>query len=181
MSTKADKKSAASKSKATKEDVAVVEAEHVEAGAKGHRRASSSAAAGVLSASEIPADGILKVHPEAEKLNWKINTAASSLDNPDALKKVLTTPPLKSVEIKFPNGISFVARNMKTGVTVKDALDVVYKQFKKRQDDEITEPYLQGFYFDEDDDKGTNILHAALSKDAGPMQKKSKKKSADTE
>jgi hypothetical protein len=43
----------------------------------------------------------------------------------------LCTPKLKKITLHFPLGLEVVARNMK-GVTIKDALDAIHKQFKKR-------------------------------------------------
>ena len=47
------------------------------------------------------------------------------------LKKMLTTPPVKKIDLHFPLGLEVTARNMR-GVTIKDALDAIHKQFKKR-------------------------------------------------
>ena len=47
------------------------------------------------------------------------------------LKKLLTTPPIKKIDLRFPLGLEITARNLK-GVTIKDALDVIYKQYKKK-------------------------------------------------
>jgi hypothetical protein len=47
------------------------------------------------------------------------------------LKLPLTEPKLKSIALHFPLGLEVTARNMK-GVTIKDALDAIHKQFKKR-------------------------------------------------
>jgi hypothetical protein len=47
------------------------------------------------------------------------------------LKKHLTTPPVKKIDLHFPLGLEVSARNMK-GVTIKDALDAIYKQFRKK-------------------------------------------------
>ena len=38
---------------------------------------------------------------------------------------------VKKVDLHFPLGLEVTARNMK-GVTIKDALDAIYKQFKKK-------------------------------------------------
>lgn len=56
-----------------------------------------------------------------------------SLDEPEKsfLKKPLTTPPVKKIDLHFPLGLEVTARNLK-GVTVKDALDAIYKQFRKK-------------------------------------------------
>lgn len=55
------------------------------------------------------------------------------LDDPEkaALKKHLTTPPVKKIDLHFPLGLEVTARNMK-GVTIKDALDAIYKQYRKK-------------------------------------------------
>ena len=47
------------------------------------------------------------------------------------MKKMLTTPPVKKIDLHFPLGLEVTARNMK-GVTIKDALDAIYKQYKKK-------------------------------------------------
>jgi hypothetical protein len=64
-------------------------------------------------------------------LNRKINTSPTSLDDKDTLKKFLTTPPVKKIDLHFPLGLEVTARNLK-GVTIKDALDAIYKQYKKK-------------------------------------------------
>lgn len=61
----------------------------------------------------------------------KLNTSPASLEDKDALKKFLTTPPVKKIDLHFPLGLEVTARNLK-GVTIKDALDAIYKQFKKK-------------------------------------------------
>lgn len=61
----------------------------------------------------------------------KLNTSPSTIEDKDALKKMLTTPPVKKIDLHFPLGLEVTARNLK-GVTVKDALDAIYKQFKKK-------------------------------------------------
>jgi len=55
------------------------------------------------------------------------------LEEPEksALKKMLTTPPVKKIDLHFPLGLEVTARNLK-GVTIKDALDAIYKQFRKK-------------------------------------------------
>ena len=47
------------------------------------------------------------------------------------LKKMLTTPPIKKIDLHFPLGLEVTARNLK-GVTIKDALDAIYKQYRKK-------------------------------------------------
>jgi hypothetical protein len=73
----------------------------------------------------------LEIHPMTQKLNWKINTSPSTLEDKEVLKKHLTTPPVKRIDLHFPLGLEVTARNLK-GVTIKDALDAIYKQFRKK-------------------------------------------------
>ncbi|KAL8661220.1 MAG: hypothetical protein Q9202_005766 [Teloschistes flavicans] len=98
---------------------------------KGHRRASSSAA-GVYNINDLEKEGKeLQIAKETQKLNWKLNTSPATLDDKDTLKKFLTTPPVKKIDLHFPLGLEVTARNLK-GVTIKDALDAIHKQFKKK-------------------------------------------------
>jgi hypothetical protein len=60
-----------------------------------------------------------------------LNTSPSSIDDKDVLKKPLCIPKVKKVDLHFPLGLEVTARNMK-GVTIKDALDAIHKQFKKK-------------------------------------------------
>lgn len=73
----------------------------------------------------------IQIAIETQKLNWKLNTSPASLGEPEILKKFLCTPPVKRIDLAFPLGLEVTARNMK-GVTIKDALDAIYKQFKKK-------------------------------------------------
>ena len=61
----------------------------------------------------------------------KLNTSPMSVEEKEVLKKHLTTPPVKKIDLHFPLGLEVTARNMK-GVTIKDALDAIHKQFKKK-------------------------------------------------
>ena len=61
----------------------------------------------------------------------KINSSPTNIDDPSVLKTFLTTPPVKKIDLRFPLGIEVTARNLK-GVTIKDALDAIYKAYKKR-------------------------------------------------
>jgi len=69
-------------------------------------------------------------------LQRKLNTAPASLDDKEALKKHLTTPPVKKIDLHFPLGLEVSARNLK-GVTIKDALDAIHKQFKKKASNQM--------------------------------------------
>lgn len=44
---------------------------------------------------------------------------------------MLTEPPVKKIDLHFPLGLEVTARNLK-GVTIKDALDAIYKQYRKK-------------------------------------------------
>ncbi|EGD88448.2 hypothetical protein H105_04951 [Trichophyton soudanense CBS 452.61] len=86
----------------------------------------------VMNIKDLEEKGIeLQIAIETQKLNWKLNTSPASLEDKDALKKFLTTPPVKKIDLHFPLGLEVTARNLK-GVTIKDALDAIYKQFKKK-------------------------------------------------
>lgn len=61
----------------------------------------------------------------------KLNTSPNTIEDKDVLKMYLVTPPVKKIDLVWPLGLSVTARNLK-GVTVKDALDAIYKQFKKK-------------------------------------------------
>jgi hypothetical protein len=61
----------------------------------------------------------------------KLNESPSKVEDPAVLKLPLCTPKIKKITLHFPLGLEVVARNMK-GVTIKDALDAIHKQFKKR-------------------------------------------------
>jgi len=66
-----------------------------------------------------------------DQCHRKINTNPSTIADPDLLKVPLCTPPLKKIDLVWPSGLTVSARNMK-GVTIKDAMDAIYKQFKKK-------------------------------------------------
>lgn len=61
----------------------------------------------------------------------KINKSPSTVEDKEILKLMLTTPPVKKIDLHFPLGLEVTARNMK-GVTIKDALDAIYKQYRKK-------------------------------------------------
>ena len=60
-----------------------------------------------------------------------MNTSPATVDDKDALKKLICDPPIKKIDLVFSLGTEVTARNMK-GVTIKDALDAIYKQNKKK-------------------------------------------------
>jgi len=113
---------------------------------------------------------------ETQKLNWRINKSPLSLDEPEKtmLKKMLTEPPIKKIDLHFPLGLEVTARNLK-GVTIKDALDAIYKQFRKKADDELETPILAGFEWDKEESWTRFIVHC--KKEGAPQPKKKSKKS----
>jgi len=140
---------------------------------KGHRRASSSAT-GVYNINDLEKEGKeLVIAKETQKLNWKINTSPVSLDDKETLKKMLTNPPVKKIDLHFPLGLEVTARNLK-GVTIKDALDAIYKQYRKKADDELENPVLAGFEWDKEESWTRLIVHT--KKEGAPQPKKKSKK-----
>ena len=61
----------------------------------------------------------------------KLNKSPSTVEDPSFLSLPLCIPKVKKITLHFPLGLEVHARNMK-GVTIKDALDAIHKQFKKR-------------------------------------------------
>ncbi|KAI9669939.1 MAG: hypothetical protein M1831_006975 [Alyxoria varia] len=140
----------------------------------GHRRTSSSVT-GVFNINDLEKEGTeIKLAPETQKLNWKLNTSPGTLDEKDVLKKYLCTPPVKKIDLHFPLGLEVTARNLK-GVTIKDALDAIHKQFKKKADDELEDPILAGFEWDREECYTRFIVHQKKESSA-PVSKKAKKK-----
>jgi hypothetical protein len=60
-----------------------------------------------------------------------MNTSPATIDDVN-LDVPLTNPPLRAVKIWFPSGIQVTARNLKKGVTIKDALKAIYKLYHKK-------------------------------------------------
>ncbi|KOS37067.1 hypothetical protein ACN38_g12160 [Penicillium nordicum] len=144
---------------------------------KTHRR-SSSAAEGVWNIKELEEQKMdIELPIETQKTGWKLNTSPSTIEDKEILKMFLVTPPVKKIDLHFPLGLEVTARNLK-GVTIKDALDAIYKQFKKKADDELDKPYLAGFEWDKEECWTRLIVHQ--KKEGAPQpSKKSKKKSKD--
>lgn len=90
----------------------------------------------------------------------------------------LVNPPVKKIDLHFPLGLEVSARNSK-GVTIKDALDAIHKQFKKKvflssvssdhtqiglltscqSNDELDKPYLAGFEWNKNDCWTRLVVH----------------------
>ncbi|RYO88481.1 hypothetical protein DL763_005980 [Monosporascus cannonballus] len=103
---------------------------------KAASRRKSSAVTGVASMKELS--------KETQKTGWKINTSPTTIDDKDILKFPLVTPMVRAIDLEFALGSHVTARN-RLGVTIKDALDAIHKLNKKRADDELDRPYLEGF------------------------------------
>jgi len=141
-----------------------------------HRRTSSTVS-GVFNINDLEKENTdIHIAPETQKLNWKLNASPSTDDDKEVLKKMLTTPPLKRIDLAFPLGLTVTARNLR-GVTIKDALDAIYKQFKKKADDELTDPYLKGFEWDREECYTRFIVHQMKTgeRPAGESSKKKRK------
>ncbi|KAK8001181.1 hypothetical protein PG991_013403 [Apiospora marii] len=137
----------------TKVDSAVQGLENkITSPAKEKRRASSYAE-GVMNIEELKASRTpIEVAIETQRTGWansdrhirKINTSSSTVEEKEILTKHLTEPPVKRIDLMTSLGMKITARSMK-GVTIKDALDAIHKANKKRSDDELEKPYLEGF------------------------------------
>lgn len=137
-----------------------------------HRRA-SSLNPDVKNMADLEKDKVpVQIAVETQKLNWKINTSPATLDEKETLKKPLCTPKVRKIDLHFRLGLTVTARNLK-GVTIKDALDAIYKQFKKKQDDELDNPVLAGFEWDPEENYQQFVVH--LKKEGPPPSKKKKK------
>jgi len=144
-----------------------------------HRRTSSTVS-GVFNINDLEKTNVdLQIAPETQKLGWKLNTSPAKIDDKELLHKLLVTPPVKKIDLKWPLGLEVTARNLK-GVTIKDALDAIYKQFKKKDDDELGEnPYLAGFEWDREECYTKFIVHQKKTgedKAPGSGNKKKNKK-----
>ncbi|KAM0722924.1 hypothetical protein Q7P37_001122 [Cladosporium fusiforme] len=140
-----------------------------------HRRTSSTVS-GVFNINDLEKQNVdLQIAPETQKLNWKLNSSPSTVEDKDMLKKMLTDPPIKKIDLVFPLGLEVTARNLR-GVTIKDALDAIYKQFKKKADDELTDPYLKGFEWDREECYTRFIVHQTKQGAAPSGDGKKKKK-----
>ncbi|KAJ9644180.1 uncharacterized protein PV06_05165 [Exophiala oligosperma] len=141
------------------------------------KRRHTSSAPGVMNLNDLEKEGTkIAVAPETQKTGWKLNTSTSTVEDPSILKKMLTEPPVKKIDLHFPLGLEVTARNLK-GVTIKDAMDAIHKQFKKKADDELEEPYLKGFEWDPEESWTRLKVHT--QKEGMPVGKKSKKKGGD--
>lgn len=139
-----------------------------------HRRTSSTVS-GVFNINDLEKEGAdIQISIETQKTGWKLNTSPNSIADPDLLKVPLCTPPIKKIDLVWPSGLSVTARNMK-GVTIKDALEAIYKQFKKKADDELDDkPILAGFEWDREECYTRFIVHQ--KKEGAPISTKKTKK-----
>ncbi|KAL1591425.1 hypothetical protein SLS60_012038 [Paraconiothyrium brasiliense] len=142
------------------------------------KRRASSLRADVFNMADLEKEGKkIEIAPETQKLSWKLNKSPTTVDDPEVLKKPLTSPLVRKIDLHFPLGLEVTARNLK-GVTIKDALDAIYKQFKKKADDELGEsPYLAGFEWDPEECYTRFVVHQ--KKEGAPAPSKKKKKGGD--
>lgn len=141
----------------------------------GNKRKSSSLAEGVYNIKDLEEQKIeIQIAKETQTLGWKLNTSPSTIEDKDVLKKSLTEPRVKKINLHFPLGLEVTARNLK-GVTIKDALDAIYKQFKKKADDELDQPCLAGFEWDKEECWTRLVVHQKKEPSAQPSGKKKQK------
>ncbi|KFA65289.1 hypothetical protein S40285_02705 [Stachybotrys chlorohalonatus IBT 40285] len=143
-------------------------------------RRKSSSVPGVFNINDLEAEGTeIELPLETQRTGWKINKSPSTVDDPAILKLHLTKPPVKKIDLHFPLGLEVSARNLK-GVTIKDAMDAIYKSFKKRSDDELDNPYLAGFEWDKEESWTRLVVHLqkqpATGNSGGNVGGKKKKK-----
>jgi len=145
-----------------------------------HRR-SSSIVEGVFSIYDLEKEGVdLKLAPETQKLNWKINTSPSTIEEKEYLKKLVCHPPIRRIDLRWPLGLEVTARN-NHGVTIKDVCDAIYKQFRKKAADELENPYLAGFEWDKEEFYTKFIVHQKATGEAPASSGGKKKKNKSTE
>lgn len=53
------------------------------------------------------------------------------LDKLDWMHEPITNPPVSRIDLKFPQSLTLTVRKPK-GVTIKDAMDTIYKKFKNK-------------------------------------------------
>jgi len=168
----------------SKVDSAIDESEHASPGdIKPKHRRTSSVVSGVFNILDLEKEGVdLKLAPETQKLNWKINTSPATIEDQEVLKKLVCHPPIRKIDLKWPLGLEVTARN-KMGVTIKDVCDAIYKQFRKKADDEVEKPYLAGFEWDKEESYTKFIVHQKLTGEAPASSggKKKGKKNKDDE
>ncbi|KAI1503423.1 hypothetical protein F5X99DRAFT_375195 [Biscogniauxia marginata] len=138
---------------------------------KAHRRASSSVNA-LPSAKDLwETKTEIQVAIETQKTGWKINKSSMTVDDRDILKKPLVTPHIKSIDLVYDSGIVTTVRSKKRNepVTIKDALDAIHTKNKKKEDDELTHPYLAGFEWKPDHMEYTEAEEAEHKEDWGRL------------
>jgi len=177
------KKNAAAAATATEPVADVPAAEKKDASSpteeKKHRRGSSNAENPVFKAEELAAQKTpIVIAKDVPRLNWKMNTSPGSLEDGINLDVPLTNPPLKAVQIWFPTGLHCTARNLRKGVTIKDALKAIHKMYHKKADDEIDLPVLDTIVWTEffaNDREYWGAVLVKQKKEVAPTGKKSKK------
>lgn len=119
----------------------------------------STAHPDVFNINDLETEGTeISLPVETQRTGWKINSSPNTVEDPAILKLPLTNPKVKKIDLHFPLGMEVTARNLK-GVTIKDALDAIYKSYKKRSDDELDKPYLAGFEWDKEESWTRLVVH----------------------
>lgn len=147
---------------------------------KGRRQ--SSLNPDVMNVADLQEKGIeLELAVETQKTGWKINQSSATVEDHAILSLPLTKPLIRKIDLHFPLGKEVTARNLK-GVTIKDALDAIYKAYKKRSDDELDKPYLAGFEWDKEESWTRLVVHlqsqptaTTFGASTGGKKKKNKK------
>ncbi|BFZ56821.1 oxidation resistance protein 1 [Savitreella phatthalungensis] len=123
-------------------------------------RRRSSAAEGVYSPKELAEEGIKIVLPQGKtlkKLKWQINRAPGKIDfdkldvDEETLKMPLTEPPVNRIDLRFPQSLTLTCRKPRGYVSVRDAMDTIYKKFKSKADEDLGEKTLTEMEWDPND------------------------------
>jgi len=148
----------------------------------GHRRKSSSDN-NVVDIKTLDRESV-KFSDEIAQLGWKINASTSSAADKEVLKKMLTDPPVKSIEFCMPltsdtAGIEFKVVKPK-GVTIKDVMDKLSKKYKDKHDEDLPfgeqRAFLQGFVWNAHLQKFiVQLGEESLGGGSGKKKKKEKK------
>ncbi|KAI1009574.1 hypothetical protein LB504_003067, partial [Fusarium proliferatum] len=100
----------------------------------------------------------LIVTPETQKTGWKINKSSTTVEDISILNIHVTKPPVNRIDLRTPLETIVTAKNPK-GVTIKNALDAIYKAYKDTPDEDLNEPYLAGFEWDNEASWTELIVH----------------------
>lgn len=77
------------------------------------------------------------------------------------MKEPITNPPVNRIDLRFPQSLTLTCRKPRGYVSVKDAMDTIYKKFKSKQDEDLAERTLVELEWDPND---YAVLDLILSK-----------------